>query len=263
MVTFENYEEYMMLYADGELSGAAINELLDFVAEHPELESELNAYMSTRLEPEMELVFANKESLLHPEPAKKTIAFGWIRYGVAAGVALLLGVGIYNLNRSDKTLNNNVAVTKPQATKTQPIAAKVVVNQTDTINSRPATLAPAKNTIRKKQNAHTTIEEASRNQKAQERSNLAMLQSAPEQGFAVNMKPYVSDIYATADPIIINSKEPVRKSHMPVSDENKETMYALGQAISDKVHDVKNLTANIKTSGVGFNIGGKEIKVNF
>lgn len=263
MVTFENYEEYMMLYADGELPEAMIKDLLDFITQHPELKSELNAYMATRLQPEMEMVFANKESLLQPVPAKKTIAFGWIRYGLAAGLALLIGIGIYQLNNGDKTADHNIANTKLPAANTPQIAAKAIINQADTVGNRPATLAPHKTLIRKKQDVRKTIEEAGRTRQPQERSNIALLQATSDHGFAVNMKPYVSDIYTVADPIIIDTKEPVKKSRLPVADESKESMYALGAAISERVQDVKNFTANIKTTGMGFNIGSKEIKVNF
>jgi len=263
MVTFENYEEYMMLYADGELPEAAIEKLLDFVAQHPELKGELNAYMSTRLQPEMEMVFADKESLLQPVPEKKIIALGWIRYGLAAGLALLIGIGVYRLGNSDKTTDHNIAVTK-QAPATQQIAAKAIINQTDTVGIHPATLAPHKNQIRKKQDVRKSMENVGHMQKPQERNNnIATLRPSSDQGFAVNIKPYVSDIYTVADPIIIDTKKPVKKSRLPVADESKESMYVLGAAISERVQDVKNFTANIKTTGMGFNIGSKEIKVNF
>lgn len=264
MVTFENYEEYMMLYADGELPEAAIRELLTFVALHPELQAELNAYMSTQLQPEMDMVFADKESLLRPAPAKKTIALGWMKYGVAAGLILLVGIGVYNWNNTHETSDVTITVAKPKVNATtQPIAAKATINQMDTVNSRPATLVPQKGVNHKKQDTRKPAEELGRTHRTQERSNIALLQPVSNEGFAVNIQPYTSDIYAVADPIYIDIKEPKKKHHIPVADESKESMYVLGEAISERVQDVKNLTANIKTNGVGFNIGGKEIKVNF
>jgi len=55
MVNLENYEEYMMMYADGELNEAETKALMDFVDANPELAKELEAYSATKLVPDTEL----------------------------------------------------------------------------------------------------------------------------------------------------------------------------------------------------------------
>ncbi|OLY93949.1 hypothetical protein SAMN05444008_12511 [Cnuella takakiae] len=63
IINLSNYEEYFLLYVDDELNGqekAAVDAFLTF---HPELRSELDLLMGTRLEPEF-LSFGAKEELL-------------------------------------------------------------------------------------------------------------------------------------------------------------------------------------------------------
>ena len=68
MVNLENYEEYMMMYADGELNEAETKALMDFVAANPELAKELEAYSATKLVPDTTMVYANKDQLMKAPP---------------------------------------------------------------------------------------------------------------------------------------------------------------------------------------------------
>jgi hypothetical protein len=90
MVTLENWEEYAILRADGELDAVGKAALEAFLSAHPELAEEAEAYDSLRLVPDEAVVFAGKESLLKPEPRVIRFDRRWM-YGVAAGVALLIG----------------------------------------------------------------------------------------------------------------------------------------------------------------------------
>ena len=69
MVNLENYEEYMMMYADGELNEAETKALMDFVAANPGLAKELEAYSATKLVPDTTMVYANKDQLMKAPPA--------------------------------------------------------------------------------------------------------------------------------------------------------------------------------------------------
>lgn len=101
MITWENYEEYMVMHADGELSPAQEQELMSFLYEHPGLQSELTAFTMTKMIPDAAETYTRKESLLKPVPAAekpKVIAFPvWRRYAVAAGLAALLFGAAYKL----------------------------------------------------------------------------------------------------------------------------------------------------------------------
>lgn len=115
MITWENYEEYMVMHADGELTPAQEQELMSFLYEHPELQSELTAFTMTKMIPDTQETYARKTSLLKPEPViapvatenTKVIALPvWRRYAVAAGIAAFMlasGYGIYVTNNNTNT----------------------------------------------------------------------------------------------------------------------------------------------------------------
>lgn len=92
MITWENYEEYMMLHADGELTRAEEQELMSFVYEHPELANELAAFSMSKMIPDTTQMYAAKKSLLKKEPVRVVAFPHWQRYAVAAGVVILLSV---------------------------------------------------------------------------------------------------------------------------------------------------------------------------
>ena len=59
MISLENYEEYMILHADGELQPAEEQELMAFLDAHPELKAEMTAYDLTRLSPSFSRIGVN------------------------------------------------------------------------------------------------------------------------------------------------------------------------------------------------------------
>ncbi|MBL7756570.1 MAG: hypothetical protein JNL59_04225 [Chitinophagaceae bacterium] len=64
MITRHNYEEYFILYLDRELDTATSREVEDFAARHPDLQAELDLLLQTRLQPDMDISFTGKETLL-------------------------------------------------------------------------------------------------------------------------------------------------------------------------------------------------------
>lgn len=85
-----NYEELLLLYIDGELDEAEAEELLAFIAQHPALAKELKEYEQLRLMPDMSMGFDDKDKLLKKEPSKLLLT-GWLKYGIAAALVLLIG----------------------------------------------------------------------------------------------------------------------------------------------------------------------------
>lgn len=137
MINWENYEEYMMMHADGELSAAEEQELMSFLYEHPELQSELTAYSMSKLIPDTTITYAKKDTLLQPATAKKVIAFpAWRKYSVAAGVAAIFFISFYKLT------TNSTDNTTPIAVATQPAATP----QNNIPNNTPATTTPENST---------------------------------------------------------------------------------------------------------------------
>ena len=91
MITNENYEGYLMRYADGELSAADAAEVEAFLDEHPELREELEEITSPALRVTAPVTtMPDKERMLHKETSIVSI----LRYkkwmSIAAAIALLV-----------------------------------------------------------------------------------------------------------------------------------------------------------------------------
>lgn len=133
MITMENYEEYMVMHADGELQPHEEQALQAFLSEHPQLQGEMDIYSSIRLEPDHTQVYEHKKSLLKPEG--KAIALPAYRtWAMAAGVAAILVIGAVVALRDggSNSTNNQVASVTPAHTEhAQPIT---------TLSATPATV---------------------------------------------------------------------------------------------------------------------------
>jgi len=55
MINLSNYEDWFLLYADGELTDAEQEAVLQFVKQHPSLQEELDLLLSMRFQPETEI----------------------------------------------------------------------------------------------------------------------------------------------------------------------------------------------------------------
>ncbi len=124
MVNMENYEEYMLLYADRELTHEQEKALLDFVARHPELKPELEAYAATRLQADEAIVFVGKDALLKTGAAGRTVWLGsWKAYAAAASVILF--IVLFSINRYSKE------EIQPDVVKKETITAPVTTLPTE------------------------------------------------------------------------------------------------------------------------------------
>lgn len=86
MITMDNYEGWLMRYADDALTAAERQQVEAFLAEHPGLREEMEAVASVKVTPVVASM-PGKERLLHRQPMEV-----WHR--VAAAVALLVVAGI-------------------------------------------------------------------------------------------------------------------------------------------------------------------------
>lgn len=89
MITRNNYEEFFLLYVDGELSAAEKLAVEAFVEGHPDLKEEFDMMLQCRLEPEGEEVFLNRDVLL--QPSEETLLLYVDGELDAAGRALVEG----------------------------------------------------------------------------------------------------------------------------------------------------------------------------
>ena len=63
MINLSNYEDWFLLYADGELTVAEQEAVFEFVKQHPSLQEELDLLLSIRFQPENEIKLADHSTL--------------------------------------------------------------------------------------------------------------------------------------------------------------------------------------------------------
>jgi hypothetical protein len=63
MINLSNYEDWFLLYADGELTVAEQEAVLEFVKQNPSLQEEFDLMMGMRFQPETEIKFADHSTL--------------------------------------------------------------------------------------------------------------------------------------------------------------------------------------------------------
>lgn len=112
MITMDNYEGWLMRYADGELTGAEREAVEAFLGAHPELRDELDVTAAVKVTPPV-AVMPGKEWLLH-----RAAAPVWPRVAAAVAAVCLVAAGLYTLLPSSSP---TLASLEPSATHTIPV----------------------------------------------------------------------------------------------------------------------------------------------
>ena len=93
----DNYKEWLLLYTDNELTVSRKNTVEKFAATHPAVQKELELLQKTRLQPEENIVFPNKESLYRKEEKVRVVSIRWWRIAAAAVLFFAISVtAVYN-----------------------------------------------------------------------------------------------------------------------------------------------------------------------
>jgi len=90
-VSLSNYEEWLVLYLDNELTTEQKTRVDQFIAANPSVNKEFDLLKRTKLQPE-EIVFAKKAILYREKEKVRPLPVRWWR--LAAAAVLLLGIGI-------------------------------------------------------------------------------------------------------------------------------------------------------------------------
>ena len=129
-INANNYEEWLVLYIDNELSPGQKASVEKFIAQDPAAKTEFGILNKTRLQPEEEIVFPNKELLYRRTEKVRVIQMRWWR--VAAAAIFIFAVGITVLvilnNKKSSVTNNGLATTPKQEQKTS-TENPVVINK--------------------------------------------------------------------------------------------------------------------------------------
>ena len=116
----DNYEEWLLLYIDNELTPAHRRTVEAFIAASPAAKSQLETFRNTVSQPEEKIVFAHKESLYRQEEQPRVIVITWRRIAIAASLLLLFSVAGYFLLR-DKQPEAGFANSDKPSKKITPI----------------------------------------------------------------------------------------------------------------------------------------------
>ncbi|MBP3763551.1 MAG: hypothetical protein J6I49_06720, partial [Bacteroidales bacterium] len=97
MITLDNYEGWLMRYADDALTPAERREVERFLAAHPGLAEEMEEVASVKVSPVL-ATLPDKERLLRREPVVL-----WRRVAAAVALLVVAGTTLLFLNRADET----------------------------------------------------------------------------------------------------------------------------------------------------------------
>ena len=274
MVNMENYEEYMLLEADGELTEAEQEALYAFVEQHPELKNEMELFPVLKLEPDTSIVYEGKEELLKtlPGPGKRTIGLGsWWTYGAVAA-CLALAILLFRKPGTEEPVNTITRTTEPTKIDTKtttgeelhstpkgPVAIENMQEQ------------PAKTITRTKKKTNNDIKKnVAEPIPVIEKENIAKAPAQPVTNTVVEpIQEEKTEEYVQApqpenpvQPETVIQDRPKQKliAFAPVN-EKFEGFADIKQAVNEKVEKVKNITSRIKDTDIQFRFGNKELTV--
>ncbi|MBK6381663.1 MAG: hypothetical protein IPF72_19195 [Chitinophagaceae bacterium] len=107
-------QENLLLYVDEELNHADKKTIEAILATDIAAQKEWTVLHQTKLQPDMEVVFADKQSLYRKEPGR-VVAFKWWRVAAAAvllGFGIWTGVSVYKNSNTSKTGTEELANSK-------------------------------------------------------------------------------------------------------------------------------------------------------
>ncbi len=147
-------QENLLLYADDELSVTDKNAIEALLNSNANAKGEWNVLQQTKLQPDMEVVFEDKQ-LLYRKEAGRVVGFKWRR---VAAAAVLLGFGLWGAvavykNNSKTTNGSEVVVVENKTNSATDKADSLAVNQKQnkpvignaTAENNTATLSQQKN----------------------------------------------------------------------------------------------------------------------
>ncbi|OSZ82326.1 hypothetical protein CAP35_03400 [Chitinophagaceae bacterium IBVUCB1] len=285
MVNKDNYEEYMMMYADGELNEAETTALLQYVDAHPALRKELEAYAAAKLVPDTTIVYADKEQLLKTAPAKgRTVGMQrWWMYAAAAAVLLFAVTLIRQSNTTDSPVvadvsskqkvesRKSVAKIQSPKSKVQSPESKVQIPIAKSQSQKARVQIPKP----KYQSPNTKTQNPNTNNEyvptetviAKEKETVPVVQQpayepVKEEAVVAQHTEQATTIEAnTSAPEETIYNEPQKQKRrlldmLPISKQKKEGAGMIANAITKRIESV---TGNLKDTDVKLKIGNKEI----
>lgn len=236
-IVFENKEsllkdeqaslkENLLLYLDKELDAAAVLQTEQLLYTHSTAQKEFALLQKTQLEPDMAIVFANKESLYRKEEGR-VVSFAWWRIAAAA---VLLGFGTWG---ALSLLNNTTA---------EPTSVAGIKGTKNATASTPAqTTIPAQlteQTVSDKQRSTAVIAGKENEGSSKQKNNLLAKQLLPQDAKNNN------NTIAKQD----NNKKP--SNNLPTPDYNNFNNNDRNQIIAQTVLPTDKATDKVNSGNI-------------
>lgn len=146
-INLSNYDEWLMRYVDNELNPEESTTVESFAALHPSVKKELEYFTKTKLLPEENIVFPDKELLYRKTERVRIIQMRWWKVAAAAMLILGIGTGIVFIMSNRKNPVNEP--TASQKIKQDNNINNPITIQKNTIDKADGTLADNGNKIEK------------------------------------------------------------------------------------------------------------------
>ncbi|HTA27520.1 MAG TPA: hypothetical protein VK809_07025 [Bacteroidia bacterium] len=140
-----NFDEHAIQFVEGTLPVCLQNELKTFISQNPQYKKELELYSKTKLVPDTNIVFEDKD-LLKKGKKRSVVLFYW---SAAASVAIIIGAYFF-LNRSVVPAPNGNNIVKHTQVKDSNTVVKKIVTPIDSnvVAPKIAPNIPVKNAVR-------------------------------------------------------------------------------------------------------------------
>lgn len=195
MITMENYEGWLMRYADGALTREEREAVEAFLEQHPELREEMEEVAGVKVTPVV-ATLPGKERLLK----KEREGFAWWRVAAAVALMALAGTTLLVLNRKPNEAGPMVAQAQPAPA----VAAEPQEAETDTTYKTYKTYKPYKTNKPQDSPAEATLLAEETPPLPQDTDNCSPSQSElPEE---IIEEPSLPEPTITVAPVIENAR---------------------------------------------------------
>jgi len=295
MITWENYEEYMMMHADGELQPAEEQELTAFIEAHPELKKELALFESVKLVPDTAMVYDSKKSLLKPAGGRLIAFSGWQRYSIAAGVAAILVITFFKFNgsKNDVAIINNdspkTLVTEPKNNVALQSQNKAVQQSQSNIaeaidtthksqapanNNNIAAVIPNTNTIAKQPMIKQILKRHRRMADDQQPVASVKTQNPISKMYPSDIKEFPNNGIAAASPVVAevptlpvtetkNEQEQSFFDKLPIGDHKKQGLEDAATALATGFDKISSIKQEISETSISIKVQKRRLVISF
>ncbi len=253
-------QESLLLYAHDELYAADKKTVEALLTIDKAAQTEWNILQQTKLQPDMDVVFADKQSLYRKEPAR-IVAFKWWRAAAAAvllGIALWTGVSVYKNASTTRTGTEGLANTKetnPGQIKTDTGSGNTTV--TNQPEEKPASENISSTAVQKNKDGQTVenikpgVEQNSDQKNFSPKENTTVQNNSNKKPANNLPKPALQNINnGVSNETIVQSVLPSNSTNIRVSGNNDAVVKITAKENRAVIVDVNNSKTDLNTNAL-------------